>query len=116
MGDTDMVVASAFTSWDRELNARAGAQHPPKVERQCAHLKEGSDGYLTEGELYLKALQRLKGSAASGPARKAEPFFWSGARKVRVWLMLRLCGRGGREVNRLAVSRPGHRKASRPIT
>jgi hypothetical protein len=28
----------------------------------------------------------MKGSAAARLARKVEPFFWSDARKVRVWL------------------------------
>ena len=81
-----MEVGGAFAFWDRELKARAGAQNPPKVERQCVHFKEGSDGLPYDGELYLKALQRMKGSAAARLARKVEPFFWSDARKVRVWL------------------------------
>jgi hypothetical protein len=84
MGDPDMGVGSAFASRDRELKARAGAHDPPKVERQCIHFKEGSDGLPYEGELYLKALQRMRGSAAARLARKVEPFFWSDARKVRV--------------------------------
>jgi hypothetical protein len=86
MGEQDMGVGSAFASWDRELRARAEAQNPPKVERQCAHFKDGSEGRPYEGELYLKALQRMKGSAAAELARKVEPFFWADARKVRVWL------------------------------
>lgn len=86
MGDTDMGVGSAFASWDRELKARAEGHTPPKVERQCAHCKEGSDGRPYEGEAYLKALQRMKGSAAASLAGKVEPFFWADARKVRVWL------------------------------
>ena len=81
-----MGVGGAFASWDRELKARAGGQNPPKVERQCVHFKEGSDGLPYEGELYPKAPQRMKGSAAARLARKVEPFFWSDARKVRVWL------------------------------
>lgn len=86
MSDSDMGVGSAFASWDRELKARGGAHDPPKVERQCVHFKEGSDGRPYDGELYLKALQRMKGSAAASLARKVEPFFWSDARKIRVWL------------------------------
>jgi hypothetical protein len=81
-----MGVGSAFAFWDRELKARAGAHSPPKIERQCAHFKEGSDGLPYDGELYLKALQLMKGSAAAGLARRVKPFFWSDAQKVRVWL------------------------------
>lgn len=81
-----MGVGNAFASWDRELRARAASHSLPKVERQCAHFKEGSDGLPYDGELYLKAPQRMKGSAAAKLARKVEPFFWSDARKVRVWL------------------------------
>lgn len=86
MGDSDMGVGSAFASWDRELKARAEAQSLPKVERQCTHFKEGSDGRPYDGELYLKALQRMRGSRAASLARRVEPFFWADARKVRVWL------------------------------
>lgn len=86
MGEPDTWVRSAFASWDRELKTRAEAHSPPKDERQCCHFKEGSDGCPYDGELYLKALQRMKGSAAAGLARKVEPFFWADARKVRVWL------------------------------
>jgi hypothetical protein len=86
MGDQDMGVGSAFASWDRELKEGAQANGLPKVERQCVHFKEGSNGRPYDGELYLKALQRMKGSSAAGLARKVEPFFWSDARKVRVWL------------------------------
>jgi hypothetical protein len=62
------------------------AQNPPKVERQCAHFKEGGDGPPFDDENYLKALQRMKSSAAARQAKKVEPFFWPDARKVRVWL------------------------------
>lgn len=86
MSDQDMGVGSAFASWDRELKERGGVNDPPKVERQCIHCKEGSDGRPFDGESYLKALQRMRGSAATRLARKVEPFFWSDARKVRVWL------------------------------
>jgi hypothetical protein len=86
MGDQDMGVGGAFASWDRELKARAGAHNLPKVERQCTHFKEGSEGRPFDGEIYLKALQRMKGSSAARLARKVESFFWSDARKVRVWL------------------------------
>lgn len=86
MGDPDMGVGNAFASWDRELKAKAGAHSMPKVERQCVHFKEGSDGRPFDGEIYLKALQRMRGSSAARLARKVEPFFWADARKVRVWL------------------------------
>lgn len=81
-----MGVGGAFASWERELKARAGTHSLPKLERQCAHFKEGSDGRPYDGGLYLKALQRMKGSAAARLAGKVEPFFWSDAWKVRVWL------------------------------
>lgn len=65
---------------------RAESHSLPKVERQCAHFKEGNDGRPYDGELYLKTLQRMKGSASARLAGKVEPFFWSDARKVRMWL------------------------------
>lgn len=86
MGDTDMGVGGASASRDRELKARAGAHSIPKLERQCAHFKEESDGRPYDGGLYLEALQRMKGSAAARLAGKVEPFFWSDAWMVRVWL------------------------------
>lgn len=86
MGDSDMGVGSAFASWHRELKARAEAHALPKVERQCVHFKESGDGLPYDGEAYLKKLQHMKGSSAVRLARKVEPFFWSDARKVRVWL------------------------------
>jgi hypothetical protein len=76
----------AFASCNRELKARAEAQNPPKVERQCTHFKEGREGRPFDREIYLKALQRMKGSSAARLARKVGLFFWSDARKVRVWL------------------------------
>ena len=97
MGDQDMGVGGAFASWGGELKARAGAHGPSKVERQCTHFKEGSDGRPYEGELYLKALQRMKGSSAVTLARKVEPFFWSDARKVRVWLCAGCAAEAGLE-------------------
>lgn len=86
MGDLDMGAGRAFASWDRELKVKAEARNPPKIDRQCVHFKEGSDGRPYDGELYLKALQRMRGSSAARVARKVEPFFWFDARKIRVWL------------------------------
>lgn len=86
MSDSDMGVGNAFASWDRERKANTGAHKLPKVERQCVHFKESGDGRPYDGELYLKALHRMRGSSAARLARKVEPFFWSDARKVRVWL------------------------------
>lgn len=76
----------ALASRDRELKARAGARGLPKGERQGTHFKEESDGRPFDGEMYLNALQRVRGSAAAKPASKVKPSFCFDARKVRVWL------------------------------
>jgi hypothetical protein len=76
----------ALASRDSELKARVGAHGLPKGERQGTHFKEGSDGRPFDGEMYLKALQRVRGSAVAKPARKVKPSFCFEARKVRVWL------------------------------
>ena len=57
-------------------------------EQPIGQAGDKTDGcsYIRSSELYLKALQRMKGSAAAELARKVEPFFWADARKVRVWL------------------------------
>lgn len=70
-----MGVGIDSASWDRGLKAGTGAYVPPKVERQCVHFKEGSDGLPYDGKLYPKALQRMKGSQAAKPAGEVEPVF-----------------------------------------
>jgi hypothetical protein len=62
MGHGDLRAGSVFDSLDRELKEGAEAQGLPKGDRQCTHFKEESDGRPYDGELYLKGLQRTKGS------------------------------------------------------
>lgn len=90
-----MGVGSAFDSWDRELKVRAESHSLPKVERQCAHFKDGSESRPYERELYLNALQRMKGSASARLADKVEPFFCSDACKVQVWLCVGCAAEAG---------------------
>lgn len=119
MGDPDMGVGGAFAPWDRELKARAETHSLPKIERQCAHFKEGSDGLPYDGELYLKVLQLMKGSAAARLARRVGAVLLVRRTEGPGVVVRRLRGRGGawgRGVNRLTVEKPRCHKASRPIT
>jgi len=55
-------------------------------DRRCAHFAEGAPTRSLPGEVYLNALQRMRGSDAARAARNVEPFFWADAKVVRVWL------------------------------
>jgi hypothetical protein len=55
-------------------------------ERRCVHYPKGVDGEFYGGNIYISAVQRLKVSEAMKVARNVEPFFWSDAKVVRVWL------------------------------
>ena len=56
-------------------------------DRRCVHAARGAEAARPyPGEVYLRALQRLKGTDAARAARNVEPFFWADAKVVRVWL------------------------------
>jgi hypothetical protein len=55
-------------------------------ERECIHRNEQTEGRFYAATTYVKALQRLSGSAAVEMARKVDSFFWSDAPKIKVWL------------------------------
>ncbi|HEX3561170.1 MAG TPA: hypothetical protein VHU19_18415 [Pyrinomonadaceae bacterium] len=75
-------IERAYETWVREREATGAARH----ERRCMHYAEGTPQEPYPGEIYLRALQRLRGSEAAHAARQVEPFFWSDAKAVRVWL------------------------------
>lgn len=56
------------------------------MERECIHRKQPVEGNFYVGADYIKALQRLPGSAAMKMASKVGAFFWADAPKVKVWL------------------------------
>jgi hypothetical protein len=82
MGGWGEEVARAYETWAREKEAAAAA----KRDRRCVHYVEGVSAEPYAGEVYLRALQRLRGSEAALMARRVEPFFWSDAKVTRVWL------------------------------
>lgn len=55
-------------------------------ERECLHRRHGAVGGFYTGESYIASLQRLRSSAAMEIAAKVGAFFWSDARKTKVWL------------------------------
>jgi hypothetical protein len=83
MGGWGEDIGRAFETWAR---GREAASEPAKRDRRCIHFADGVPLEPYAGEVYLRALQRLKGSEAARVARQVEPFFWSDAKVVRVWL------------------------------
>ena len=55
-------------------------------ERECIHRNAQTVGDYYTGTDYIKALQRLPGTAAVKMAAKVGAFFWSDAPKTKVWL------------------------------
>lgn len=83
MGGWGEDVGRAFETWER----RRGTPDAVVVrDRRCVHYAEGAPAEPYAGEVYLRALQHLRGSEAALAARLVEPFFWSDAKVVRVWL------------------------------
>lgn len=83
MGGWGEDVERAYETWAQEREAAgAAARH----DRRCTHYADGVPLEPYTGEVFLRALQRLKGSEAARAARSVEPFFWSDAKVVRVWL------------------------------
>lgn len=58
----------------------------PQQERECVHRRAGAAGGFYSGEVYVSALQRMRGESALALARKVGAFFWSDAPRVSVWL------------------------------
>jgi hypothetical protein len=56
------------------------------IERECIHRSKHAEGTYYAGTSYIKALQRLTGTAAMTMAGKVGAFFWADAAKVKVWL------------------------------
>ncbi len=55
-------------------------------ERECVHRPTGTPGSFYRGQEFVSALHRLRGDAAVNVARKVQPFFWSDADLLSVWL------------------------------
>lgn len=83
MGEWENEVERAYALWAR---GREAAAEPAVRDRRCVHYSEGASAEPYAGEVYLRALQRLRGGAAERAARLVEPFFWSDAKVTRVWL------------------------------
>lgn len=81
MGEWGEDVERAYKTWAQTKDAAAAMR-----DRRCAHFAEGAATEPYAGEVYLRALQRLKGGEATLMARRVEQFFWSDAKVVRVWL------------------------------
>ena len=75
-------VTRAYETWAREREAAAAVRR----DRRCVHYAGGAPAEPYSGEVYLQALQRLRGSEAALMARRVEQFFWSDAKVARVWL------------------------------
>ncbi|HEV2861269.1 MAG TPA: hypothetical protein VGX48_09700 [Pyrinomonadaceae bacterium] len=82
MGAWGEDVENAYEKW-----AGAAEAESFRRDRRCAHTARGAEpARAYPGEVYLRALQSLKGSDAARAARNVEPFFWADAKVVRVWL------------------------------
>lgn len=55
-------------------------------ERDCIHRDQGVEGDFYRGLRYIKAIQRLPPNEAVEMARRVEPFYWSDAENIVVWL------------------------------
>jgi hypothetical protein len=55
-------------------------------ERECVHRAPGMLGTYYPGDQFISALHRLRGEAGLKMARKVQPFFWSDAPLIMVWL------------------------------
>lgn len=82
MGGWGEEVTRAYETWAREREAATVAVR----DRRCAHFADGAAAEPYAGEVYLRALQRLRGSEAALMALRVEQFFWSDAKLTRVWL------------------------------
>jgi len=69
--------------------------------RECYHRAEGLAGAYYQGEKFVAALHRLRGEAGLRMARKVQPFFWSDAPLLDVWL----CAECAREAGLAARAR-----------
>ncbi|MDT5294714.1 MAG: hypothetical protein QOJ76_1594 [Acidobacteriota bacterium] len=81
-----MELKSAYEKWEGGVENTADEAAQAVRERHCAHHLGGAAGEPYGGKSYVAALQRLKGSEAMEAARYVEPFFWSDAPLVTVWL------------------------------
>jgi hypothetical protein len=77
---------SGYEKWEDSVENTAEEAAQTVRERHCAHHLGGAAGAAYAGKSYIAALQRLKGSEAMEAARHVEPFFWSDAPLVTVWL------------------------------
>jgi hypothetical protein len=59
---------------------------PVVSQRECIHRSQDVSGRFYPGEIFIKALQSLRGAAAMSLSRKVGPFFWSDAAHTKVWL------------------------------
>lgn len=64
-------------------------------ERECLHRRPGLSGRFYRGDEFVSALYRLRGDAAMRVARKVQPFFWSDADLLSVWLCADCSGEVG---------------------
>ncbi len=85
MGGWGEEVEQAYERWSQE--GEAASEDSFRRDRRCAHTARGAEAARAyPGEVYLRALQSLKGTDAARAARNVEPFFWADAKVVRVWL------------------------------
>jgi len=83
MGGWSEEVDQAYEKWTEEGEP---SEDTFRRDRRCVHYTEGTQGRSLPGEVYLSALQRMRGTDAARAARNVEPFFWADAKVVRVWL------------------------------
>jgi hypothetical protein len=84
MGSFGEEIEQAYEKWSEE--DEPAAEDSFRRDRRCAHFAQGAPTRSLPGEVYLSALQRMRGTDAARAARNVEPFFWADAKVVRVWL------------------------------
>lgn len=55
-------------------------------ERQCIHRAQGAEEEYYRGESNVAALKGVRAGKALRVSRQVEPFFWSDAECINVWL------------------------------
>jgi len=80
-------------------------------ERECIHQDDGVEGEYYNGVFYVQALQRLPVDVALQIAGKVEPFFWSDAPEILVWLCRNCAAEVGVAESPRAIAQPARRQA-----
>jgi hypothetical protein len=105
----ELIASTRISS--REMRVGKGVLMKKQVfrERECIHQDDGVEGEYYNGVFYVQALQRLPVDVALQIASKVEPFFWSDAPEIVVWLCRNCATEVGVAESPRAITQPARR-------